>query len=103
MKRTIKQIAGQLLVTILLLSGFSALGQEKEEETYHILQKGYIRVEGGTNFFNFSGKSLLNSGKLEESATGDYTGIVTLRFDQILSEPTFFGCKELRHLRPLSD
>jgi YceI-like protein len=75
--------ARQLLTAVLLLFCFQAIGEEKERETYHILQKGYIRIEGATNLFNFSGESIQHTGKLEESAEDDYTGVITLRFDQI--------------------
>lgn len=72
-----------LSLAVLLCVFTHAKGAEKKPETYHILQKGYIRVEGSTNLFKFSGTSLRNSGSLYESKKGDYTGAVTLRFDQI--------------------
>ncbi|MFH2129995.1 MAG: YceI family protein [bacterium] len=72
-----------LSVLILLFSCFNGFSVEKEKETYHILQKGYIRIEGSTNLFNFTGKSLRHSGSLEEGEAGTYSGVIVLRFDQI--------------------
>ena len=72
---------GWILILLFLPSHICA--GEGESETYHILQKGFILVEGSTNFFTFTEKSLHHTGKLEENEAGLYSGHVILRFDQI--------------------
>lgn len=72
---------GLLLGTLFALFGLVAMGAEKasDKEIYYILQKGFIKVAGTTNLFDFQGQAARHEGQLVEEG-GSYTGRLLLRF-----------------------
>ncbi len=53
-----------------------------DRETYYILQKGFISIEGKTNFFDFKGRARKHEGKLEE-VDDKYSGAIKLQFTDL--------------------
>ncbi len=53
-----------------------------EYEVYYILQKGFIDIEGKTNFFDFQGRALKHEGKLIEE-NDQYRGKIILHFSEL--------------------
>ena len=51
----------------------ASLPYHDDIEEYYILQKGFITVQGKTNFFDFAGESLRHEGSLIEEK-GTYNG-----------------------------
>jgi len=73
-----------LFIILLSLPANSwATGKKGEDyEVYHILQKGFITVQGKTNFFDFKGRALKHEGELEEE-NDLYSGEIVLRFSDL--------------------
>jgi len=72
---------GLILGTLFALGGLVAFGaeQDSDQEIYYILQKGFIKVAGTTNLFDFKGQAVRHEGQLVEK-DGSYTGKLLLRF-----------------------
>lgn len=70
------------LVTVGLATGPLLANPGEIEETYYILQQGFITVAGETNFFDFSGRAQKHQGKLDE-IDELYNGEVILHFSQL--------------------
>jgi polyisoprenoid-binding protein YceI len=71
-----------IMIAVACNYGFASAQPEKDEEIYHILQKGYISIKGQTNIFDFTGKAIQHEGELKEE-NGKYTGTVILRFNNL--------------------
>jgi len=71
-----------ILGSSLLFNAQASLPFHGGIEEYYILQKGFITVQGKTNFFNFAGESLRHEGELIEEE-GGYTGTIILRFKNL--------------------
>ena len=71
-----------ILGSSLLFSAQASLPYHDDIEEYFILQKGFITVQGKTNFFDFAGESLRHEGSLLEEK-GTYNGTLILRFKNL--------------------
>ncbi|MDX2470189.1 MAG: YceI family protein [SAR324 cluster bacterium] len=71
-----------LVISILIFVFCPEAKATGDKETYHILQKGFITIEGKTNFFDFKGRARKHQGKLEEE-NDKYSGEIKLQFSDL--------------------
>jgi len=107
-----------LLLALLWIPSLMADGKDGGEEIYEILQKGFIKVAGKTNLFDFQGKAAHHEGRLVEKGK-TYTGKILLRFsdlqfdlpmvDEVLERKDYMNTKvyptisiDLDHFKPKS-
>ena len=69
-----------ILAFLFFVLPWPALGAE--HEIYYILQKGFISIEGKTNFFDFQGRAIKHEGVLVEDEH-QYHGKLTLHFNEM--------------------